>query len=214
MDLAEARDSVGDDFDLRVAKSVDGERPEDTILSQTPSSGKAEKGSEISVTVVGRQVAQVPDVVGSESEAAAQELRDGGFEVQVNEQESSFDEEGMVMSQNPGGGEQIEAGSGVTITVGTGPSSVQVPNLFGTTRAEARSILEGTRPPVGHDEPGVQRPSRGGQHLLSRFRGRTEGRAGDGGQRHGQPGRRAGPGPRGLRPHRRGCASDPHRTPG
>ena len=127
-----------------MTESVDDESAVGTILSQTPSTGEAEKGSEISVTVVGTQVAQVPDVVGSERTAAEQELRDAGFEVQVNERESSFDEEGKVMSQNPGSGEQMEFGSGVTITVGTGPSSVQVPNLFGTTRAQASSILEGT----------------------------------------------------------------------
>jgi serine/threonine-protein kinase len=143
MNLTEARDRFGDDFEIKVTESVDDESVVGTILGQTPSTGEAEKGSEISVTVVGRQVAQVPAVVGSERAAAEQELRDADFEVQVDERESSIDEEGMVMSQNPGGGEQIEVGSGVTITVGTGPSNVLVPNLFGTTRAEARSILEG-----------------------------------------------------------------------
>src|SRR5215213_9073662 len=85
MGLEEARDKVGDDFDIRVAKSVDGEKPVDTILSQTPSTGKAEKGSKISVTVVGTRVADVPDVVGSERAAAEQKLRDAGFEVGVDE---------------------------------------------------------------------------------------------------------------------------------
>ena len=119
-------------------------------------------------------MAQVPDVVGSERAAAEQELRDAGFEVQVNEQESSFDEEGMVMSQNPGGGEQIEAGSVVTITVGTGPSSVQVPNLFGNTRAQARSILEGTGLQLGTTSRDYNDRSRGG--IASSSRTPQEGR--------------------------------------
>src|SRR5215210_3929531 len=53
MTLDEARNEVGDDFDLEVADSVDGEKPVNTILSQDPGGGKAEKGSKISLTVVG-----------------------------------------------------------------------------------------------------------------------------------------------------------------
>ena len=143
MDLEAAEDEVGDDFDLQVSESVDGEKPVDTITDQDPSAGKAEKGSEISVTVVGTQVADVPDVVGSERAAAEQKLRDDGFEVEVDEQASPLDDEGRVTSQNPGSGTSAEVGSGVTIIVGTGPSSVQVPQLYGNTPAQARSILEG-----------------------------------------------------------------------
>ena len=64
MSLDGARDEVGEDFDIEVANSVSGERPVDTILGQNPSTGKAEKGSTISVDVVGTRVSDVPDVVG------------------------------------------------------------------------------------------------------------------------------------------------------
>ena len=47
------------------------------------------------------------------------------------------------MGQNPGRYAQLEVGSGVTITVGTGPSSVPVPQLYGNTPAQAESILQG-----------------------------------------------------------------------
>jgi eukaryotic-like serine/threonine-protein kinase len=144
MSLDEARDEVGDDFDLEVEKSVEGERPVDTILNQDPSTGKVEKGSKISLTVVGTQVAGVPNVVGTERAAAEQTLRDAGFEVQVDERESSVDDDGRVMSQDPGSGTRVEVGSGVTITVGTGPSSVEVPRLYGNTPAQAESLLQQT----------------------------------------------------------------------
>jgi eukaryotic-like serine/threonine-protein kinase len=143
--LDEARSEVGEDFDLVVTDSVDGEKPVDTILNQSPSGGgKAEKGSKISLTVVGTQVASVPNVVGSERSEAEQKLRDAGFEVQVDEQVSSFDDDGSVMGQDPGSGARVEVGSGVTITVGTGPSSVEVPRLYGNTPAQAESILQQT----------------------------------------------------------------------
>jgi serine/threonine-protein kinase len=143
MSLDGARVKVGDDFDVEVAKSVSGERPVDTILGQNPSTGKAEKGSAISVDVVGTQVSDVPDVAGSARAEAEQALKDAGFEVEVDEQESSFEDQNRVMSQNPSGGTRAEVGSGVTITVGTGPSSVPVPRLYGRTPAQAESVLQG-----------------------------------------------------------------------
>jgi beta-lactam-binding protein with PASTA domain len=143
MSLDGAREQVGDDFEIQVAKSISGERPVDTILGQTPSTGKAEKGSTISVEVVGTRVSDVPDVVGSGRAEAQQTLKAAGFEVAVEEQESSFDNQNRVVGQDPSGGTRAEVGSGVTITVGTGPSSVPVPRLYGKTPAQAESVLQG-----------------------------------------------------------------------
>jgi len=141
MGLDDARAKVDGDFDIKVAKSVSAERPVDTILDQNPSTGKAEKGSTISVVVVGTRVSGVPEVVGSERQEAEQKLRDAGFEVKVEERESSFDDQGLVVSQDPSSGERVEVGSGVTIAVGTGPSSVPVPRLYGNTPEQAQSVL-------------------------------------------------------------------------
>jgi eukaryotic-like serine/threonine-protein kinase len=143
MSLDGAREKVGNDFEVEVAKSVSGERPVDTILGQSPGTGKAEKGSTISVDVVGTRVSDVPDVVGSGRAEAERVLKDAGFEVQVDERESSFDDQNRVMGQDPSGGTPAEVGSGVTITVGTGPSSVPVPRLYGKTPAQADSVLQG-----------------------------------------------------------------------
>jgi beta-lactam-binding protein with PASTA domain len=143
MSLDGARDRVGDAFDVEVAKSVSAEKPVGTILDQNPGTGKAEKGSTISVTVVGTRVSDVPDVVGSGRAQAEQQLKDAGFEVRVDDRESSFDEDGLVMSQVPSGGSRAEVGSEITIAVGTGPSTVQVPRLYGNTPAQADSVLQG-----------------------------------------------------------------------
>ena len=143
MSLDSAREKVGDDFQVEIAKSVPGERPVDTILGQSPSTGKAEKGSTISVNVIGTRVSDVPNVVGSGRAEAEQALKAADFEVEVDERESSFDDQNRVMGQDPSGGAQAEVGSGVTITVGTGPSSVPVPRLYGNTPAQAKSELQG-----------------------------------------------------------------------
>jgi len=143
MDLDGAEDKFGDDFDIEVAQSVSAERPVDTILGQSPSTGKAEEGSTISVRVVETRVTDVPNVLGAPRAEAEQRLRDAGFEVEVDEEESSFDQDGLVMSQDPSRDSRAEAGSGVTITVGTGPSSVPVPRLYGNTPEQAQSVLQG-----------------------------------------------------------------------
>ena len=56
----------------------------------------------------------------------------------------------------------------MTITVGTGPSSVQVPQLYGNTPAQAEFDTRGSRPDAGRPEPRLQRRRRGGQSSSSR----------------------------------------------
>jgi len=142
MTLDEARDEVGKNFDISVEDEVDNEKPVGTILSQDPEGGKAEKGSKIKVKVVGTQVANVPGVVGQGREAAVANLEDAGFEVRVEEEESSFEDEGVVTRQDPGGGSTKPVNSEVTITVGTGPSTVEVPDLTGNSPDQAAAILQ------------------------------------------------------------------------
>ncbi len=141
-DVEEAEDEFGDDFKIETTAEVEGERPVGTILTQDPEDGEAREASTISVEVVGTQVADVPDVVGEGRNAAEDVLRDEGFEVSTDEQDSSFENEGRVITQTPDGGESVERGEDVTITVGTGPETVRVPNVTGVTAAQAGEILE------------------------------------------------------------------------
>jgi beta-lactam-binding protein with PASTA domain len=141
MDVDAARDEFGDDFEIETTAEVEGERPVGTILSQDPQDGEAREGSTISVEVVGTQVVDVPDVIGEGRNAAERVLRDAGFEVSTDEQNSSFEDEGRVITQDPGGGESVERGSDVTIAVGTGPETVGVPNVTGVNEVQAGQIL-------------------------------------------------------------------------
>ena len=143
MTREEAEKEVGNDFDLEVQDEVEGEKPVDTILRQQPGGGKAEKGSTISVVVVGTRVTDVPGVVGKGRDEAEQTLKNAGFEVAAQERESSFDDEGLVIDQNPKGGTSTAVDSQVAITVGTGPQAVEVPDLYGNTPDQAAAILDG-----------------------------------------------------------------------
>src|SRR5918998_3896387 len=141
MTVEEARNQVGNDFEIEVQREVRGEDEVGTIRSQQPADGRAEEGSTISVVAVGTEIADVPDVTGENRDAAEQTLQDADFEVAVEEAESSFEEEGRVIDQSPQGGSSEEVGSQVTITVGTGPATVKVPSLYGNTTDQAAGIL-------------------------------------------------------------------------
>jgi len=141
MTVDEARDEFGEDFEIVEQDRVDDERLVDTILEQDPGQNeRAERDSDISVVVVGTQVADVPNVRGSPRDEAARTLTDAGFTVQVEEEESG-EQEGTVISQDPSGG-QAEVDSEVTITVSAGPPTVEVPEVLGNTPEQAAEILE------------------------------------------------------------------------
>ena len=140
--LQEARDRVGEDFNVAVSERRDSEEPKDTVLEQDPApSEEREQGSDISVVVSGQQVVELPDVIGDSRDEAESALSEEDFEVNVETEESAADEEGNVISQSPSAGDRADFESEVTITVGEGPSTVEAPDLSGMTVSEAESEL-------------------------------------------------------------------------
>lgn len=141
--LDEARQEY-EDLNIVEDDSRESEKAVGTILEQDPASGeRIEEGSEVSVVVSDEKVADVPDVVGDQQDDARSALEDAGFEVKTEEEESSDAEKGLVLEQDPEGGSTEEAGSEVKITVGTGPETIEVPDIpYGATADEARSLLE------------------------------------------------------------------------
>lgn len=109
-------------FEVDVSRENHPDVPEGNVISQSPDGGaEAEQGSGVSITVSeGSGTVEVPNVVGRQEEAARNQLRNAGFEVDVQYAENAEVPAGVVVSQNPGGG-QAEPGSRVTIVVSTGP---------------------------------------------------------------------------------------------
>ncbi|MBX6762854.1 MAG: Stk1 family PASTA domain-containing Ser/Thr kinase [Rubrobacteraceae bacterium] len=144
MKLAAAKVRAKDSgFKAVVARKVRSRKPVDTVVGQDPSGGKAKKGSEIKLTVVGSQLVSVPDVRGRPASDAESTLQNAGFKVSVKQTESSPEQAGKVISQSPSGGSEAVQGSTVEITVGTGPKLVTVPDIpYGYTEDQARALLE------------------------------------------------------------------------
>jgi eukaryotic-like serine/threonine-protein kinase len=66
----------------------------------------------------------VPDVVGDDQSDATSALTNAGLDVRVVQVPSSASNTGKVITQDPSAGTEVNKGSQVTITVGTGPGGV------------------------------------------------------------------------------------------
>ena len=92
------------------------------------------------VSVLAPQRVQVPNVVGSSISVATQRLQNEGFEV-VPVRDNSDRPRNTVIGQDPQGGTSADEGARVTINVSDGPSLVDVPEVVGDGRNEARRKL-------------------------------------------------------------------------
>ncbi|MGW4031946.1 Stk1 family PASTA domain-containing Ser/Thr kinase [Streptomyces sp. NPDC004838] len=118
------------------------DQPKGTICSQTPDSGKVPEGQTIEVVVSeGAPKIEVPDVTEKSEESAKEALTRKGFQVEVKTTESSDEDPGTVVSQNPPGNSQAEKKSTVTITVAR-QAQKNVPQVVGNQLAAAQQQLE------------------------------------------------------------------------
>lgn len=85
----------------------------------------------------------VPNVVGESKEDAERLLTEAGFVPSTTFEESDDAEVDTVFDQDPGPGEEAEAGSTVIIKVAKGAETVTLIDVRGLTEAEAQSQLTG-----------------------------------------------------------------------
>ena len=138
-----------EDFDLLVTvnEEANPDIARDNAIRINPAPGsQLQRNSTVILTVSsGREITEVPDVVGLSLEDASRALSDAGLSMSdsVEEEESSADNTGRVTQQNPPAGSQLSRGSRVTVTVGTGPRMIRVPsNLVGQDIEDVRSTLD------------------------------------------------------------------------
>lgn len=113
---------------------------EGAIISQRPAAGtRVRKGNAVSVTVSsGSSIVEVPDLAGLNRYDASNTLATANLE--IGTQDEVWNDEvprGEIMKQSPAAGTTARKGSTVSVTVSSGPSIVEVPNLFGKYRNRA-----------------------------------------------------------------------------
>jgi serine/threonine-protein kinase len=118
------------------------DEPSGTILQQDPAAGEAlQQGQAVDVTVsAGREEAIVPNLVGlTSSDAASRALGEVELQLGTVTPRDSDQPEGFVLDQNPVQGTAVEKNTRVNIVVSSGV--VEVPDLVGSTEAQARSDI-------------------------------------------------------------------------
>ena len=87
------------------------------------------------------QEVRVPGVVGRQVSQAQELLEQRGLEAELRRR-SSDAEPGTVFRQDPRKGTTLEEGDSVLLFVSTGPGTTEVPDLVGSTTAQAQQALE------------------------------------------------------------------------
>ena len=85
---------------------------------------------------------QVPDVTGMTCGQAQSQLQTMGLTGTCVDQTSHTVPKGEVISSSPAGGQTIQQGGTVTLTVSSGPAPIPVPNVVGMQQPDARAALE------------------------------------------------------------------------
>jgi len=116
------------------------------ILQQDPvyiENFKIKENNVISVVISkGKEIIEVPQVIGKKLDEAQKELKDLGLRVEIEEEFDDKIEAGYVTKQEPIEGEEVAGKSTVTITVSKGIEMVTVPNLLGKSLDEAKKLIE------------------------------------------------------------------------
>jgi beta-lactam-binding protein with PASTA domain/predicted Ser/Thr protein kinase len=109
------------------------------VISVSPTEGtKVDKGS--SVTLVassGKARASVPSVVGKAFDEARSTLEAAGFRVTRTDQETQDKPADTVLSQSPSGGQKVDEGSTVQLTVAREPAQADVTDVTGENTEDA-----------------------------------------------------------------------------
>ncbi|MEX2212432.1 MAG: Stk1 family PASTA domain-containing Ser/Thr kinase [Gaiellaceae bacterium] len=102
-------------------EDADSSQPAETVIDQNPAGGEsAPRGSTVTLTVSrGPSTSTVPDVGNQDEDTAREIIQEEGFRVRVRREDTEDPcLDGIVLSQDPGGGTEAEPGSTVTIVVG------------------------------------------------------------------------------------------------
>lgn len=132
-------------FEFECLKDATSDKPNGTIIDQSPKSGKIKLGGKITLYIseVSNEV-EVPDVYGYEYTSAESFLKSKNFDVKIEKSKSATAETGTVIKTSPARGKMVTEGSLITLYVATSAEDepVDVPNLIGMTVSEAEEALK------------------------------------------------------------------------
>ncbi|WP_327245423.1 Stk1 family PASTA domain-containing Ser/Thr kinase [Streptomyces sp. NBC_01320] len=132
------------DFSVKVVTTESSTAEPGTVLDQNPKGNtKAERESEVKITVAKQEMRQVPDVVTQQIANARDQLTKLDFVV-AEQQVDSEKPAGEVVSQDQPANSMKPKGTTITLQVSKGPTqpaTVPVPQVRGSTVAQAKQAL-------------------------------------------------------------------------
>ncbi|MGW4241272.1 Stk1 family PASTA domain-containing Ser/Thr kinase [Nocardia sp. NPDC004722] len=135
-------------FNVSIQQKNDPKVAQGNVISTQPLGGsRVDKGSTVTVQVsTGPQQVPVPKLAGLTQQQAEQQLNSVGLRLNpdVKKQTSSVDDKDKVVAQNPDAGQKTDTDGQVTITLGSGPDKVRVPDVVGQSIDVAQSTLSDT----------------------------------------------------------------------
>lgn len=126
--------------------------PAGNVISQSPAAGTVVPvGSGVNITVSEGPLPVVVPVATGQTQAAARIIimNQGLVIGTVTQQPSTTAPSGSVISESPVAGTSLNVGSAVNLVISTGPPTVAVPNIVGTTQAAASTAITGAGLVVG-----------------------------------------------------------------
>lgn len=145
LQLGKAKAALKDaGFVAEVEKDASARVPKGVVISSNPSEGaQLEPGSTVTLTAsTGSPRTAVPDVVGLDRVEAASKLRDAGFVVNQDSQDSDEPQD-QVLSQDPAAGAEAKDGSVVNIVYSSGVGTITLGDFIGQRLSTAQSRIEG-----------------------------------------------------------------------
>jgi eukaryotic-like serine/threonine-protein kinase len=132
-------------FEVEVEREFNEDVRRNEVFEQDPEAGqRLERGETVTVTVSrGERQVEVPDLEGQTVGEAQGALADANLELGSVTNEASEAEEGTIIDQDPGPGEQVQPGSPVNVTFSSGPETVVVPNVVCQDIDEAQAAITG-----------------------------------------------------------------------
>src|SRR5699024_5532267 len=121
--------------------------PKDTVMDTAPAAGTVvDKGRTVTLVVSdGPRQVSVPRLDGLTQEEAAKALAHAGL-VGADEaahKPSTEGQNGKVVAQDPSAGVTVNAGTAITLTLGSGPQMIRIPDVVGQDISRAQGNIEG-----------------------------------------------------------------------
>lgn len=141
---AQAQEKLtGQGFQVAITEQNSDTVDAGAVMEQSAAAGvRLHRGAAITLTVsAGPESVEVPDTVGMMKDQAKELLEQKGFEVNEKSVRSDDAETGVVLTQDPQSGTLL-CGSTISLTVCSGPETVEVPDVVGKSVAEADDSLE------------------------------------------------------------------------